>query len=444
MSSGDPGSPYPGQYPGGPPQGGPYPTGPQSGGQYPGGPPAGGPYPGQPYPGQPYPQGPQPGPYGYPQQQPSADPAPGGGYGFGPFAPGGPPPAGTGYPAPGGPYAPAPPPPRRRSRLPLLIVGGVVVALVAVIAVVAAVTRDTPSATPTGRVSLDPAGPATGAAPPAARPSDAVANFLSALAANNAAAATAYAADPVDAGPFLSNAVLAESNKRAPLTAIQVPVVDDQQATTVQAAYAIGRTRVTATYGVVKVGDEWKLTDALKEIDLSLLRDSSLGMRINGVKVTSDTVSLLPGSYAFTTGQRLVSYGSKSVVLIKSPTASLSSLTLRTQLTPAGKKAAVSAARKSYRGCLKSHRQQPKNCPNSSTSKYTYSRVTWKQIGKDPFRRAKVAYVGGAAQVDIKLGYRLSGPCTYKGQSGTCTGSLTGGARALVTVLKKRPTVRWL
>ena len=124
-----PGGPY-GQ---GPYGSNPYGQDPNWGGQPPGGP---GPYP-QGGPG-PYPQGgpgpyPQGGPYGYP---------PGGPYPY-------PPPGGTPYPnqqypqpgqpfppgGPGGPYPPGPPPGGRGSKLPWLIVAGLVV--LAVIALVA-------------------------------------------------------------------------------------------------------------------------------------------------------------------------------------------------------------------------------------------------------------------------------------------------------------------
>lgn len=105
------GQPQGGQQPGGQPQGGqpqgvPYPQPGQypAGGPYPYPPPGGGyPYPGGPYPGGPYPGAPYPGP----------------GQPFGP----------------GGPYSPGPPPGGPGSKLPWLIVAGLVV--LAVIALVA-------------------------------------------------------------------------------------------------------------------------------------------------------------------------------------------------------------------------------------------------------------------------------------------------------------------
>ena len=72
---------------------------------------------------------------------------------------------------------------------------------------------------------------------------------------------------------------------------------------------------------------------------------------------------MLPGSYAFTTGLPYVSYGSKNVVLVKSPFVEANTYHIQSQLTNAGKKAVVSAAKKSYNKCLKAHSLTPKNCP---------------------------------------------------------------------------------
>ncbi len=407
-------------------------------------------YPPQGYPtppgGQGYPPGPPAQGYGPPQ----AD-AQQGGYAFGPFTQPGPGGPGGPGPYPPGQYAPppAPPPQQRKSRAPLIIIGAVVLALVAATALAFALTRGEPtvvtppasSAPPSVPTSSGPSSAPPTTAPPAVRPSDAVAGYLSALATGSATVALGYAAEAAS-GPYLTDAVLADSLKRAPLTAIDVPAVSDQNASTVTARYRLGTQAVTETYGVVKVGDQWKLQDVAKQLDLSLVR-SAIPMRVNGVKVSTDVIAVLPGSYAFTTGLKNVSYGSKNVVLITSPYASVNAFTIQTKLTKTGKKAAIAAAKKSYNKCLKSTKLAPKNCPNAATSKYKYSRVTWKQNGKDPFRKARVTLSGTRSQVTINFSLGISGPCTYKGQSGTCTGTYTGTSTASMSALKSRPAVRW-
>ena len=208
-----------------------------------------------------------------------------------------------------------------------MIIGGVIALALILIGVVAAVLiRDEPAVTTvpspntstTGSVPPGSSAPPT-SAPPAEKASDAVTGYLNALAAGDVAGALSYAADPVAAGPFLTGAVLAESAKRAPLTTVNVTPVDDDNATVVAATYKFGDTDVVENFDVVKLGDVWKLTRVVKTVELGLSRQSSVPMRINGVKVSSNTVDLLPGSYAFTTGLPYISYGSDNVVLIKSP-----------------------------------------------------------------------------------------------------------------------------
>ena len=117
----------------------------------------------------------------------------------------------------------------------------------------------------------------------------------------------------------MTDKVLAESLKRAPITDIDVPVVEDQQATTVPTTYRLGKTAVSTSYDVEKVSGAWKLAAVSKTLDLGLVRSPSIPMLINGVPVNSDFVDLLPGSYAFTTASPNLTYGSRNVVVIKDP-----------------------------------------------------------------------------------------------------------------------------
>ena len=147
------------------------------------------------------------------------------------------------------PDSPPPTPPKRRGKV-LIIVGALVLALIVGAIAVALLNRDDPVASqPPATASQDPSGaattaPPTSAPPPAAKASDAVVGYLEALAAGSASAALSYAVDPVAAGPLLTDQVLAQSRKRAPLSGIEVPPVDDEQATTVTAAYTLGKTAV--------------------------------------------------------------------------------------------------------------------------------------------------------------------------------------------------------
>jgi hypothetical protein len=329
----------------------------------------------------------------------------------------------------------------------LVLAGGTAVALVA--------TQDEPTTTVQPQSSQPasantpggtaPGGSGSTAAPTPALASDAVKGYLQALSSGDAQAALSYAADPVS-GPLLSNAVLADSRKRAPLTTVDVPAVTDPAATSVPATYQLGRTPVSQSFDVVKVNDQWKLTQVTKTIDVGLVRRTSVPMKINGVTIASTTVTLLPGSYAFTTGLAYLSYGSKNVVLLRSPSDEANVYDLRTSLTSAGRKAVVSTAKKRYQKCLKAHALNPSNCPFGGTSKYQYtaSTIRWRQSGKDPFRKVKVTIAGNIAQVSMPYSVKISGNCRYQGVAYRCSGSQKGRAAGLVTVTRKPLAIRWL
>ena len=412
-------------------------------------------------------QGPPPGPYGYPQQNPPAGEA---GYAFGPFAPppgtgpgpagpppappAGPPPAPLAGPAPS--PLPGPPPqpggPRRRTR-GLIIVGVVALALILVGVTAALAIRNDPVADPQPRPTQPSGGPTTSnpptsAPPPAALASDAVSGYLRALAAGDAAAALSFSADPTQPGPFITDKVLAESLRRAPLTAIKVPEVTDQQATTVSATYRLGKTEVSTSYDVVKTSGAWKLARVSKAIDLKLVRSPSIPMLINGVPVTSYEVNLLPGSYAFTTASPNLTYGSKNVVVITDPNAYSDVFDLRLSLSDRGRKTVVRLANQSYDACLKTKVPRPRNCPfawTNSVHRYRNGSVTWRQIGSDPFDKPTTQLAGRTARVRMPLRVRISGPCVYQGRSGyTCSGSVTGTGVASIRVDREKLSVVWL
>jgi len=443
---------------------------------------------------------PQPAPYGYPQQegagypqQPAAgDPDTGSGYAFGPFAPddqqtrwsgapqADPYGASSGQYGRGGQYGPPgqygsgdqygpgdhygsgdqygpddqygtgpmqPSPPSNNKTKILIIIGAAVLAvlLIAIIAVVVA-TRDNSSADPQGGQGSQQTNPSQSGAPQqASRPSDAVAAYLQALATGDATTALSYAADPAPTGRLLTNEVLAQSQKRAPLTDIDVPVVEDQNAKSVSARYTLGKADVSESFDVVKVGDIWKITRAVKDLDISYIVDGSVPVKINGVKVSEKSVAVLPGSYAFTTGLSYVGYGSKNVVLVKSPYVEADTYQIQSELTRAGKKAVISATKRSFNKCLQQHSLSPSNCPQKFDSKYSYKKgtITWTPAGGDPFKKPKVALSGTQARVEVPINLKLSGSCSYQGRSGNCSGTLTGKSIAVAKVTTKPLKIKW-
>jgi hypothetical protein len=345
---------------------------------------------------------------------------------------------------PGPPGAPAP---RRQNRL--LIMAAVVIAALVLTGVgvgIAVTSGRTGSGaqtpTPTGG-SSNPASQSPTAAPETSLASAAVRGYLQAVAAGNAKSALAYAAEPPVQSSLLTDAVLAESKRRAPITAIEVPAVNDQTASTVRATYKIGSTSVSHSYQVQRIANDWKLVSvtAVVEIDYQ----PAAGMKINGAKLTGALPELLPGSYAITTSSKYVKVGSASFV-VKGASTAVERHATPGSLTRAGKKLATSAAKKDLNRCLGTRAIAPKNCPfgvRSNGFKNTKSTIRWTVVGKDPFAKAKLKLVENDAIVSsISIRLRFSSSCSRDGVPYLCHADINNSAWA--TVPLAHPTkVRW-
>ena len=381
-----------------------------------------------------------------PTQGPGPDPAQ---YVFGPFAQGGAPgqpgPPPPGFPGPGWPPGlPGPTGPRRSRKVPILIGAGVLALILVVLVLVRAFSSPDPAPAPPQ--SSGPRPDPSASAAPAAKASDAVAGFLQAVASGDAAAAGAYAATPVPDRSLLTPAVLAASKKQAPLTAVDVPEVADDSATSVPARYKIGSTAVSATYRVIKVGDAWKLRSIAAPVAVGSIRSSDVPMIVNGVKTSRSTLYLLPGAYTFTSGTPNFDYGRRSTLLVTDPADVPNVYALSPGVSSKGRSSAIAAAKKSWSSCLRSDDPKPRNCPNrwtNSSATFRNGTVTWTRKGSDPFKKPTVISAGKHVGVRVKVDLGLRGTCSSGGRTGTCTGSLKGTAGADVTVKAGSTSVRW-
>lgn len=348
--------------------------------------------------------------------------------------------------------------------MPIILVAAAVALVLLGTGVVLAITRSTgvvgtppnppPSTEPAQPTTQPPTDPPTGQpptpVPPAGpRASDAVLGYLRAVASGNADAALRYSARPVAREATLTNAVLADSRRRAAISRIAVTPVTDPAATQVRANYVMGRTPVTTVYDVTQVNGTWKLTRVVNSLSLGLVRNSRVPMKVNGATVTSNSISVLPGSYAFTTGTPYLSYGSRNVLLVRSPSELVTGIfELRRELTPAGTRKVREEAQKSWRRCLAADVARPSNCPFSWTDtryRYINGAVNWTRLGADPFRRANVVLDdrrGPGLSMDFRV--RISGDCRFDGQRGTCQGTVTGTGVATIDLARRPLKLDWL
>ena len=365
-------SPNPGSNPGQQ-----YPPPQQGSGQYP--PPQ---QPGQPAYGQPaYGQpGGQPG-YGqapgqtYPPAGPTFNPTSGGG---------GYPPSTGGYGGPGGPGGP----PSGGSKKGLWIILAAVAAflvllLVVVIALVASRGGDDASTASGG-----------GSGSAKTDTQDAVVkSYLQAVAAGDAKKALSLVAQKPATTDFLTDAVLQESAKTAKITEINVPKVQSEYSSIVNASYNVGDESVSETFYVSKTADGYAVKEVGNDLDLSRLRANTLPLLINGKQVETDKVVLFPGVYTVTSGTPNVAYGETGTLTVKGGSDYVSTIDLQPTLTPAGEKAFTAAVRQSTLSCLKKKELSPKNCPNQAGASQTYkidkASIKWKLKDSDAFANLK-------------------------------------------------------
>ena len=264
------------------------------------------------------------------------------------------------------------PPAKKGSARLLLVVGAIVLALI-IIGVGAAILVNRTTETTTPPVdTIDPtatggpggsASTSTTAPPPASTKADeSVKAYLEALAAGNAAAALSLAKDQPTDTSFLTDAVLAESNKRAPITEITVSPPDSEYDSSIEASYKMGDQQVNETFTVQKQGENFLLYEVSQDVNLETIRSRTLPMQINGVGVTSDKVNLFPGSYVFTSGSNYIAYGGGPMV-INSPNDFANAYDHRPAITSAGTKAVVAAAKAKLAGCAKQAKFKPSGCP---------------------------------------------------------------------------------
>ena len=263
------------------------------------------------------------------------------------------------------------PPAKKGSGRIFLVVGAIVLALI-IIGVGAAIllNRTTETANdptdPTGTGGPGgsaPPGASTTAPPPASTKADeSVKAYLEALAAGNSAVALSLAKDQPTNKSFLTDAVLAESNKRAPITEITVSPPDSEYDSSIEASYKMGGQQVNETFTVQKQGENFLLYDVTQDVNLETIRSRTLPMQINGVGVTSDKVDLFPGSYVFTSGSPYIAYGGGPMV-ITSPNDFASAYDHRPAITAAGTKAVVAAAKTKLAACAKQAKFKPSGCP---------------------------------------------------------------------------------
>lgn len=253
----------------------------------------------------------------------------------------------------------------RRRDLPLLVFVGVVV-LVVVASFVGAKALTSGSRSPESRAAA------------------AVQQYLEALTAGDAGKALSYAATPPADTSLLTDEVLRASQELAPLA--DITVVPGGTESRVDVTFTRGGEPGSDTYRVTRTDDGYKLDQVSGTVSFVTAGNDELPLLANGVEVTTSTVELFPGAYAFTTGLPNVDWGddARATVRISLPS---DVPRLAPRVTAAGKKAFVAGAKKIVSACTAKRQLNPSSsCPfglrqPTSGPKVPDSTVRWRLEG---------------------------------------------------------------
>ena len=321
-------------------------------------------YPAQPFPAPAAPAYPGAGP-GHPGGSAPQSPAPPEAFGYGQPAPygqpgpqyGAPQPApygaqpGPTYPAqpygaqPGQPYGAQPGPypeqayggqpggPKKSSKGLLWgLIGGGAVALIAIALVVAllvvpAITRSSVTA------------------------ADAVKGYLTAVSKSDAKTALGYL-DGSFGKDLLTDAVLKESNKLAPISHITVKQrTSGSTVGDVSATFSVGGKTVTTTYQAYKVKDDWKITNGVQLVSFDSLK--GLGASVNGVSTANLTEPyVFPGTYRLTLPSKYFSFKGDSTFTIVGANDATALYEVQVALNDTGVKEYRSLVRTAVEACV--------------------------------------------------------------------------------------------
>jgi len=223
----------------------------------------------------------------------------------------------------------------------------------------------------------------------AVSPTEAVQEYLTAVAAGDATTALLYSSTkPSENTFFTSDEFLASVMKDSPITDIHVP---DGQPTTspvqIQATYALNGEQVEAHFTVQKYGRLWRLDIGFLPLNLTELASRGVPLTVNGVSLdTLNKIYLFPGVYTFATLDPMLDVTAPTFIIDypENPTFFREGFTLSQD----GISAIQQAAAAHLTDCLALKELQPAGCgfgfAGTSTGEVDPATITWKLADDAP------------------------------------------------------------
>lgn len=192
--------------------------------------------------------------------------------------------------------------------MPFIVLGALAAALVITLIVVAVVRATDQNS-------------AAGGSSPSPRPktaSDAVKGYLDALVAGDAETALQFVDQPPKDRTFLTDAVLKESAKEAPISGVKVGKPAGAYGVQVTAGYRVGDEPVTQEFNVIKRGGNYRIDDGTSEVRLGS-QATGLDLTVNGVAPDGAAATVFPGRYRIETTTQYIELGSDATFTVLTP-----------------------------------------------------------------------------------------------------------------------------
>ena len=168
----------------------------------------------------------------------------------------------------------------------------------------------------------------------ASSPSDAVTDYLTAIADGDAKTALGYLSSPPNDSTLLTDEALAASAELAPITEIDVPETKGESGSAdVTATYLLNGEPITTTFSTSDYDDDgkWEISGGTGSIYTEPF--DGLGLTINGVEVDAESVEVFPGTYELATSLKNFTLSGPTTVTITEPYESADTSQIKPALT---------------------------------------------------------------------------------------------------------------
>lgn len=211
--------------------------------------------------------------------------------------------------------------------------------------------------------------------------------YYTAVAEADADKAMSMATTPVEPGDLLTDEVLTSSAQQAPLTEIEVTTIttaDPFDRATAEVSYKIGEAEVTGAVPLTHTPQGWRLDQVTSDLTLA----STNTLTVNGARVSSTMLKVLPGTYTAESASKFVDLDGVANATVLKAGESGAAIAAKPQLSKLGVDTVTNLAKQSLNTCLAAKISNPPNCPWEMTendSKVKKGSVVFK-LTNDPWK----------------------------------------------------------